>query len=37
MKHTGANHKVEFFTGATNVIFAFGGHGITMCVTLSSE
>lgn len=30
VKHTGAKDKVQFFTGATNILFAFGGHGITI-------
>nr|XP_024369350.1 auxin transporter-like protein 2 isoform X2 [Physcomitrium patens] len=31
IRHTGGvSDKVEFLTGATNILFAFGGHGITI-------
>jgi len=30
VKLTGANDKVEFFTGVANILSTFGGHGITM-------
>lgn len=30
VKHSGANEKVDFFTGATVILSAFGGHGITI-------
>ncbi|CAM6113867.1 unnamed protein product [Calypogeia fissa] len=28
--HTGSNSNQQFFTGMTNAIFVWGGHGITM-------
>jgi hypothetical protein len=30
VEHVGAVDKVQFFTGATNMLYAFGGHAITM-------
>lgn len=30
--HSGPRNLVEFFTGTTNILFATGGHAITMCI-----
>eukprot|EP00252_Welwitschia_mirabilis_P025465 TRINITY_DN7956_c0_g2_i1.p1 TRINITY_DN7956_c0_g2~~TRINITY_DN7956_c0_g2_i1.p1 ORF type:complete len:321 (+),score=-14.45 TRINITY_DN7956_c0_g2_i1:248-1210(+) len=30
VKHSGPNDVVQFFTGTTNILFAFGGHAITI-------
>jgi auxin influx carrier (AUX1 LAX family) len=30
VEHVGAVDKVQFFTGATNMLYAFGGHAITI-------
>ncbi|CAM6104613.1 unnamed protein product [Calypogeia fissa] len=30
VKHSGPTDKVQFFTGATNILFTFGAHGICM-------
>ncbi|KAJ7539531.1 hypothetical protein O6H91_11G098800 [Diphasiastrum complanatum] len=30
VRHSGPNSMVEYFTGATNMLYAFGGHAVTV-------
>jgi len=34
VKHSGPSKLVLYFTGATNILYTFGGHAVTVYVVL---